>query len=102
MSKMVVLLAQCSILPEARDVAIAEMTKMLAPSRAEEGCISYTFYENPLAPNDFIFVEEWESGEAIKFHFATDFFKAFFDAIGPLVASPPVIKTYEVSDVHAL
>ena len=102
MWSMVVLLAQCSILPEARDSAIAEMTKMLAPSRAEEGCISYTFYENPLIPNDFIFVEEWESGDAIKIHFATDFFKAFFDALGPLVAAPPAIKTCVVSEVHAL
>ena len=36
-------------------------------SRGEDGCRSYRVYEDTERPNEFVFVEEWESTEALVF-----------------------------------
>ncbi len=50
---------------------------MLAPSRLEEGCISYNFYQDSTDENKFFFYEEWKDQTAIDVHFATKHFLDF-------------------------
>lgn len=67
---------------------------MLGPSRAEEGCISYNFYNSPLEPTQFVFVEEWETMAHLHAHFETSHFKEFIAAVENLLASPPDMVGY--------
>ena len=41
---------------------------MIEPSRAEEGCISYNFYQDMTDSNKFFFFEEWKDQQAIDSH----------------------------------
>jgi len=50
-------------------------------SRAEQGCISYRFYEDTEAESEFVFVEEWESQEALQRHFGTPHIADFMKAV---------------------
>jgi quinol monooxygenase YgiN len=62
-----------------------------AASRAEQGCIKYGVFEDTENENEFVFVEEWESSEALQKHFATPHIAEFMGAItGALVAAPNV------------
>jgi quinol monooxygenase YgiN len=65
-------------------------------SREEPGCISYRLYEDTELDNEFVFVEEWESSEALQQHFATthvaDFMRAIFDTI----VAPPDVKFHTI------
>ncbi len=54
-----------------------ELNKLLAPTHAEEGNVSYKIHQDLQNPNKFVAVEEWVSGEAIQAHMTTDHIKAY-------------------------
>ena len=68
-----------------------------AASRAEKGCLHYRVYEDTEAPNDFVFVEEWESREALEQHFATSHVREFMQAIPATLVAPPDVKFHTVA-----
>ncbi len=41
---------------------------MLAPTRAEDGCIRYDLLSDTKDEDVFLFVEEWRDGEALRAH----------------------------------
>jgi quinol monooxygenase YgiN len=65
-------------------------------SRAEDGCLAYRVYEDTENPNEFVFVEEWESQEALERHFATPHIAEFMRAIPATVAASPDVKFHTV------
>ena len=54
-------------------IALAE--KLVAETRKEEGCIAYALYQDSKDENVLTFIEEWESRDAIKAHFASTHFQ---------------------------
>lgn len=48
------------------------LTEFVAPTRAEDGCITYDLVENISDPTDLTFVEEWTSKEALEKHLGSD------------------------------
>jgi quinol monooxygenase YgiN len=48
-----------------------------APSKAEEGNITYHYYEDSEEPNSFIFVKNWKDQTAINLHEETTYFQSF-------------------------
>ncbi len=68
-----------------------------AASRTETGCISYRLYEDSEAVNEFVFVEEWESEEALKRHFATSHIGDFMRAIPATLVAPPEVKFHTIA-----
>lgn len=80
-----------------------ELCHWITPlSHGEEGLISYRFSEDQLAPNTFIFVEEWRDQAAIDFHVAQDYFKEFMEKATPMLAQPLEARIYGVDEVLAL
>ena len=69
--------AKLKIKADQVDAFIAAAKEIIAASRAEPGCISYTLYQDPYERTAFFFFEEWKDQAAIDFHFATPHFKAF-------------------------
>jgi quinol monooxygenase YgiN len=65
-------------------------------SREEDGCLSYRLYEDTENENEFVFVEEWESQEALERHFATPHIGEFMGAVPDAVASRPDVKFHTV------
>jgi len=75
-----------------------ELAKQVTiPSQAEEGNISYHFYEDPEQPNNFVFVEKWKDQKAIEQHEETSHFKNFIKGIQDLLREPVHAELYEVS-----
>lgn len=48
------------------------MERVIAASRAEPGCIDYSYAEDVLEPGLFRVSEAWESREALSAHFETE------------------------------
>lgn len=75
---------------------------MIAPSMAEEGCISYTLYEDSSKTNSFLFFEEWKSQEAIDRHFQTPHFQEFMQQFPKMIEGEPTIKIHEIKATKQL
>ncbi len=83
--------------------AFIDLCRWITPlSHAEEGLISYRFTEDQLAPNTFLFVEEWRDQAAIDFHVAQDYFKEFMEKAGAMLERPLEARIYGVDEVVAL
>lgn len=55
----------------------AELKKLVENSRREEGCKNYELNQNTNNPLEFIFIEHWDSAEALEKHNHSSHFVAF-------------------------
>jgi quinol monooxygenase YgiN len=68
-----------------------------AASRLEPGCISYRVYQDTESEDEFVFVEEWDSDEALRRHFATSHIAVFLQAIPATIIAPPDVKFHSIA-----
>jgi quinol monooxygenase YgiN len=62
---------------------------MLAPSRAEAGCIFYNLYESHV-PGHFVFHELWATQAALDAHNLTPHYQRLQQDVKGLLAAPPL------------
>jgi quinol monooxygenase YgiN len=80
------------IRPETRAELIAGAQACIAETRKETGNISYDMHESVSDPTKMVFVEQWESLEALAPHGKTEHFKTFGRIVSKCAASPPKIE----------
>ena len=90
--------ARLQVKAEKVDEFVAAAKPVIAASRAEPGCLSYTLLQDPYDKTAFCFFEEWKSQQAIDEHFATPHFKAFGAQLKELITGAPVITIYSCPD----
>jgi quinol monooxygenase YgiN len=56
--------------PEKRDELLAILKGLVAPTRAEEGCVDYHLHVSDADPNLFLFYENWRSRADLDRHLA--------------------------------
>ena len=56
--------------PELRDTFIESRGDMMRTSRAEAGCIEYTFCADPLDPSRVVLFEKWADQASLDAHIA--------------------------------
>jgi quinol monooxygenase YgiN len=78
---MLIVLAKATVPDGALEAALDAIAAMVAASRAEEGCIAYSFTRDVLDPATLHIVEKWRDDDALKFHFTTPHMAAFQAAI---------------------
>lgn len=78
----------CVARPEKRNDLISLCKGMIAPSRAETGCLHYSFYQDLNEGNRFFFYEEWKDQASIDLHNTTKHFLEF----------QPIFKNFTVGD----
>jgi quinol monooxygenase YgiN len=100
-SRMHIIAAEVVAAAGKREDLLQLCRSMLAPSRAEAGCISYRFFEDPDCPGHVLFFEEWKDMAAIDFHFATPHFTDFSAEIPGLIEGEPKVAIYEAAPVQA-
>src|SRR6476661_2328849 len=66
--------------PDQVDAMRRLLVSLIAPSRAERGCLGYELLQNTNDPTDFTVVEEWESEQHYGGHFEAEHIK---QALGP-------------------
>ena len=74
----------------------AMLLGLVAPTRAEDGCVVYELLQNRADPTDFTFVEEWASDAAFERHHTTDHIRSALPTLQALVAVAPDIRTYSL------
>jgi quinol monooxygenase YgiN len=65
-----------------------ELFNLLAPTRAEEGCLNFDMHEAPNDPALFMFQENWTSEDRLKQHFESPHIKRWVELTKTLLAEP--------------
>lgn len=99
---MLVIAGHIRLDPAKREEANAAALDVMAATREEPGCISYTFSADLSDASQFHIFEEWESQEALDAHFKTAHMAVFQGKMGGLGVSEMAIQRYEVSSVGPL
>lgn len=64
--------ARFSAKPERIEDVKRVLTEFVAPTRQEDGCITYDLLQSVSDPTDITFVEEWTSEAALENHLACE------------------------------
>lgn len=75
-----------------------ELQKVVAPVRAEEGCVRYDLHKSEYG-NAFFFYEIWESKAHLAAHGQTAHILAMGEATSGLVAGETSVNIWEAVDV---
>jgi quinol monooxygenase YgiN len=94
---MIVVVGRVQTDADKREALVRVGQAVAAASRAEPGCISYRLYEDTEIDNEFVFVEEWESSEALQQHFATAHVGEFLQAIPATIVARPDVKFHTIA-----
>lgn len=95
---MLIVLAEASLGEGALDVGREAMAAMVEASRAEEGCVSYTYAVDVLDPAKLVIVEKWVDEAALAFHFQTPHMAAFQAALQKLDVQITELAKFQADD----
>jgi quinol monooxygenase YgiN len=99
---MIVVVGRVQTDADRRAALIGVGQAVASASREESGCISYRLYEDVERTNEFVFVEEWESSDALQEHFATEHVREFLRAIPATIVAPPDVKFHTIASTMDL
>ncbi len=68
---MIYVVATLTIHPEKRADFLENARTVIAATHKEQGCLSYDLLSSITEPNQFVFVERWDSRDALGAHFDT-------------------------------
>lgn len=71
-----ILIARMRAKPGQQSRLRQELQQLVAPTRAELGCITYDLHESQTDPAEFMFYEVWKSQADLDAHFETPHMKA--------------------------
>jgi quinol monooxygenase YgiN len=94
---MVIVIGRGRCAPGKRDELVEAMRWMQGESRQEPGCLRYGFYTSVEDPDEFVAVEEWESGEALRAHFAAPSIAEFGARVGGLIGGAPEVRIHGIA-----
>ena len=99
---MIVVAGTVRIDPAKLDRARVEMAKMIAASRAEDGCFGYSYAIDVLDPQVVRVFEAWRDRAALEAHFNTPHIAAWRAAWPSIGISDRKLEAYDVSNVTML
>lgn len=65
------------------------MVSLLAPTRAEPGCLSYDLFQSTEDPGIWVLIERWRSLADLESHVRTSHMAAFLERSGEVLENPP-------------
>ena len=86
MNKHLTIVADIKAKSDQIDLVKAELLKLIATTRAEEGCINYDLHQDNENPAHFLFFENWESRELWQAHMGNQHLKDYMAATDGAVA----------------
>ena len=86
MNKHLTIVADIKAKSDQIDLVKAELLKLIATTRAEEGCINYDLHQDNENPAHFLFFENWESRELWQAHMGNQHLKDYLAATDGAVA----------------
>ncbi|WP_447930450.1 putative quinol monooxygenase [Sphingopyxis fribergensis] len=98
---MILITGHVILAPEHRERMIALGAEHSARSREETGCLAHHCHVDVENDLRLVFVEEWESVDAVRAHFALPAARAFVADMRALSPEPPAIRIHAAEDVTA-
>jgi quinol monooxygenase YgiN len=80
--------------PDTIDEVRQILMELVAPSRAEPGCLKYELFQNLSDPADFTFIETFASEAALAEHAAAPYIAALQPRLRALTARPSEVCRY--------
>jgi quinol monooxygenase YgiN len=90
-SKLIVV-AKVVAMKDSIEVVKAELLKLIAPTRNEEGCSEYSLHQDNEDPALFIFYENWESPACLEQHIKSPHYKKYIAAVDGMIAEKVINK----------
>ena len=84
--------ATLTVKPETRAEFIAAATACIKETRKEPGNIAYDLHESVTDPSKMVFVEQWESADALVPHRGAEHTKTFGRVAVTCISAPPKIE----------
>lgn len=82
---MIVVLAKQTVKAGKKTELFAHAQKLIAATRAEQGCISYELLDDPFDSGSCMFVERWADKAALDRHLSTQHISEWRKASLPLI-----------------
>lgn len=95
-NKKITIVAKIKAKDAMRDQLKEVLLSLIAPTRSEEGCISYSLHQDCDDPSVFMFYENWASREALDVHLQTPHLQGLAARADELFAAPLEIRFYEM------
>lgn len=92
---MVKIIARISAKPEAAPQLRQILSGLVAPSRAENGCLGYELFQDAETPQDFVTLESWRDLPAVAAHMTTPHVTSAITRAADLFDQPPLIHRFE-------
>src|SRR5215467_13970637 len=84
--------ARRSKVAEAREALFA----LVAPTRAEKGCINYDLHQSDEDPTQFVFYENWETDAALEAHANSPHLQAFRKISATILDGPAELTRWRL------
>lgn len=72
-----------------------ELRKLLAPTRAEQGCLNYDMHVSTENPGEFLFYENWTTEELWRAHINAPHIQSWLKLSDALCAEPVAISLWK-------
>jgi quinol monooxygenase YgiN len=94
--KKVTVFALVKAKPGMEETVKQELSALVGPTRAEEGCINYDLHQSLDHEGHFRFYENWTSKELLDRHLQSAHVTRFIAKADQLLAEPPEITLWEM------
>lgn len=92
----VTVVARIRAKPGMESQVLEELLKVVAPTRAEAGCINYDPHQAADDPSLFLFHENWVSKQALDEHLQKPYLKALIEKTSEMLAEPIEISLWKM------
>lgn len=96
---MIIIHAYFKIDRKNREEFLEQAKRVAASSQAEEGNISYSFFEDPENTGEFVFLEKWKDQTAVQQHEETTDFKVFVDQLPKYLLEPLNVELFDAEAI---
>lgn len=96
---MVVVISKLTVKPEKKQELLAAAKELIAATREETGCISYSLLDDPYTNDRCIFVEEWSDKGALEQHFTTPHIAKWRQQSKDLLSAKSDLSVYQADKI---
>ncbi|WP_104523439.1 putative quinol monooxygenase [Blastococcus atacamensis] len=95
---MLIVIGSATAAPGSRDALIAAAQAVAAATRADRGCLAYSFAQDVENPDRILSIETWADQAALDAHMEHDHTREFLARAPALVTGQPVMAFHQVHD----
>lgn len=96
-----IIIATAKAKPGSEPTLEAALRDVAEPTRAQPGSVAFSLYRSADNPAVIVGLERWASAADHDRHLQGAHVQRLMAAMGPVLAEPPVIASYEILDEHA-